>query len=301
MTDEGPEVAVVGSLNFDVAALVPHLPARGETVLAETTYTGGGGKGANQAVAAARLGRRVAMVGRVGADEAGRHLRESLDAEGIDVRSVLDTDAPTGAAYIAVDGAGDNQIVVAPGANAHLTAEDVRQAAAVLEAAAVTMVQLEVPLDAVEEALRVATGTVVLSPAPARPLAPGILEQADVLVPNETELAILAGVEDVGDAATAADLAHRLGARAVLVTRGERGALVVAGGRVEVVPSPEVDAVDTTGAGDAFCGAVADALARGETVGEAAAQAVRVAAVACTRPGAQASLPTPAEVAEVLG
>src|SRR6185312_5304126 len=219
-----------------------------------------GGKGANQAVAAARLGAQVAMVGRVGADAQGAWLREGLWTEGVGVEHVReDRQAPTGVALIAVDARGENTIVVSPGANARVDARDVAAASAT------------------------AGGTVVLNPAPAR----GLAAPVDVLVPNRGELETLAGGR--GDPVT---LARSItGAGAVVVTLGAEGAVVVEGDRAERVRAPHIEAVDTTGAGDAFCGALAEAMAGGATVVEAARWAVRVAAASVTRPGAQGGLP----------
>jgi ribokinase len=293
----GPAVAVVGSLNLDLVIRVPELPGPGETVSGGDLFRNPGGKGANQAVAAARLGRRVAMVGCVGDDDAGRSLLASLEADGVDRSRVRVVDgAPSGTAFITVGGDGENQIVVSPGANARLTPDDVAAARGVLEASAVTLLQLEVPLEAVAAAAGAAGGRVVLNPAPVRPLPAELLGRVDVLVPNRVELAQLAGGPVPGTVSEAARLAGRLAARAVVVTLGADGALVVEDGQAGHVPAVPVRAVDATAAGDAFCGGLADALAGGAGLADAARRAVRVAAAACLRQGAQASLPTPAEL-----
>jgi ribokinase len=292
-----PEVAVVGSLNLDLVVRVPRLPGPGETVSGGDVFRNPGGKGANQAVAAARLGRRVTLVGCVGDDQAGRDLLASLQADGVGTAHVRVVDGvPSGAAFIAVGEDGENQIVVSPGTNARLTPEDVAAAGAALRAAAVTLVQLEVPLEVVLAAARAARGTVVLNPAPVRALPEELLGEADVLVPNRVELAQLAVAPVPATVEEAAALADRLPARAVVVTLGADGALVVEGGHAGHVPAVPVRPVDTTAAGDAFCGGLADALAAGAALEDAARWAVRVAAAACTRPGAQASLPTRTEV-----
>jgi ribokinase len=297
-----PEIAVVGSLNLDLVVQVARLPGPGETVSGGDVFRNPGGKGANQAVAAARLGRGVAMVGCVGDDQAGRDLLASLRADGVEAAQVRVVDGvPSGAAFIAVSGDGENQIVVSPGANARLTAEDVSAAGAALRAAAVALVQLEIPLPAVMAAARTAGGRVVLNPAPVRALPEELLGAVDVLVPNRVELAQLAGGPVPGTVEEAAGLAGRLPARAVVVTLGADGALVVQDGHASHVPAVPVRPVDTTAAGDAFCGGLADALATGATLQDAARWAARVAAAACTRPGAQASLPTPAEVRALPG
>lgn len=292
-----PEVAVVGSLNLDLVVRVARLPGPGETVSGEDVFRNPGGKGANQAVAAARLGRRVAMVGRVGDDAAGRELLAALEADGVgtsQVRAVAGV--PSGTAFITVGDDGENQIVVSPGANARLTPEDVEEAGPALRAAAVTLLQLEVPLAAVAAAAGTAGGRVVLNPAPVRELPAELLGRVDVLVPNRVELAQLAGGAVPATVAEAVELAGRLPARAVVVTLGADGALVVEDGDAGHVPAVPVRAVDTTAAGDAFCGGLADALAAGAALEDAARRAARVAAAACLRPGAQASLPTPADL-----
>jgi ribokinase len=265
-----PSVAVVGSLNMDLVIRVPELPGPGS---GGDLFRNPGGKGANQAVAAARLGRRVAMVGCVGDDDAGRALLASLQADGVDRSRVRVVDGvPSGTAFITVSEDGENQIVVSPGANAHLTGADVAAA-------------------------RAAGGRVVLNPAPVRDLPEELLGQVDVLVPTRVELAQLAGWPVPQTVDDAVRLAGRLAARAVVVTLGADGVLVVEDGQAGHVPAVPVRPVDTTAAGDAFCGGLADALAGGAGLGDAAQRAVRVAAAACLRQGAQASLPTPSELA----
>ena len=277
-------IAVVGSINLDLVVAVERHPAPGETVLGGDRRELPGGKGANQAVAVARRGAEVAMVGRVGADAQGSRLREGLANEGVDVEHVtVDDDAPSGMALIGVDGAGENTIVVSPCANAHVGAGDVQAAREVLAGAAVTLLQHEVPVSAVDAAIVAAGGTVVLNPAPARALT----RRVDVLVPNRGELAGLTGrTGDPVELARSFDLAA-----AVVVTLGSEGVLVVDRDRTERIEAPRVNAVDTTGAGDAFCGALAQALAEGADLVEAARWAVRVAAVSVTRVGAQSGLP----------
>jgi ribokinase len=292
-----PEIAVVGSLNLDLVVRVARLPGPGETVVGDDVFRNPGGKGANQAVAAARLGRRVAMVGRVGDDEAGRVLLGSLEADAVDTSQVKVLDGvPSGTAFITVREDGENQIVVSPGANARLTPSDVAAAGAALGGAAVTLLQLEVPLAAVAAAARTAAGTVVLNPAPVRELPAELLAEVDVLVPNRVELAQLAGEAVPETVAEAVQLAGRLPARAVVITLGADGCLVVEDGDAAHVPAVPIRAVDSTAAGDAFCGGLADALAGGGGLEDAARRAVRVAAAACLRPGAQPSLPGPAEL-----
>ena len=294
---EQPNVVVLGSANLDIVVPVPHHPATGETVLGGHHDRIPGGKGANQAVAAARLGARVAMVGRVGSDDAGRTLRTALQEAGVDCRYLaVDGLAPSGLALIGVDRSGDNTIIVSPGANGRVGPDDVVAAASLLASAAVTLVQLEVPAMAVEAAVAASGGTVVLNPAPASLLSSALLERVDVLVPNRIELAQLAGSAEAGGLAAVEEMARGLPVPTVVVTLGADGALLVAGGDAVVLPAPPVEAVDTTGAGDAFCGAIAEALARGVAIDEAAARAVHAGSLATTRRGAQPSLPTGAQV-----
>lgn len=295
-------VTVVGSLNEDVLVAVDRLPGRGETVIGRDARVAPGGKGANQAAAAGRLGGGVQMVGRVGDDPAAGRQLAALAEAGVDVARVHRTPGvPTGSATIPVeDGTGENLIVVVPGANASVTPEDVGVDA--VRQAGVLLLQLEVPVDAVVAAARAAGGTVVLTPAPARPLPPELLDRVDVLVPNEHELAQLAGVAP-GERPPGelVDLARSVGSRSVVVTLGARGALVVpADGPPALQVPPPVTAVDTTGAGDCFCGALAQSLARGAALAEAVGYAVTAAALSTTGPGARGALPEDAAVRALL-
>ncbi|MDW3217314.1 MAG: ribokinase [Acidimicrobiales bacterium] len=296
-----PEITVVGSANLDLVVEVEYVPQVGETVLGGDLARIPGGKGANQAVAAARLGRRVAMVGRLGADSAGNMLRAALEAHDIDTTSLLTTrDTPNGVAMIAVAADGDNSIVVSPGANGRVTAADVETAGALVRDASVVLLQLEIPLPAVEAAARAASGRVILNPAPAVELPASLLEHVNVLVPNQTELAILSGHDGPVDASIATELARRLPMEEVVVTLGAEGAMVVTPDDAVHVPAPQVTPVDTTGAGDAFCAALADGLVRSLSLVDATAWAVQVGAVTTLRQGAQPSLPTPTEVRQLL-
>lgn len=298
-----PEITVVGSLNLDTTVRVPHLPAPGETVLGTGHFDDTGGKGANQAVAASRLGRSVAMVGQVGDDDAGRTLLSSLRVAGVDVAAVaVSGTAPSGVAVITVDSAGENMIVVDPGSNGTFYPSDLDPVLPVVREAVVVLAQLEIPIETVASALAAATGMVILNPAPAAPLDPGVLRSVDVLVPNATELGLLAGSPPPVSPAEAMAMAQRLdGPAAVVVTLGAVGAVVVGDGYTEHVPAPEIVAVDPTAAGDAFCGGLADALVAGEDLVDAVRWAVRCGAVAATRWGAQASLPTTEEVEALEG
>ncbi|MFD7019811.1 ribokinase [Streptomyces sp. NPDC059161] len=291
---------VVGSANADLVVGVERRPAPGETVMGSDLAVHPGGKGANQAVAAARLGARTALLAKVGDDDHGRLLRASLRAAGVDTAAVLVGEAPTGVALITVDPSGDNSIVVSPGANSHLTPDDIRAARDLFARAPVVSVQLEIPLETVAEVARgLAPGArLVLNPSPPAPLSAGVLAVCDPLIVNEHEARSLLG-EAAGN--TPEDWARALlalGPRSVVVTLGAAGALVTDGrddGRVWV-PSPRVEAVDTTGAGDAFTAALAWRLGLGEELAVAAAFAVRVGAAAVTRRGAQQSYPTADEV-----
>jgi ribokinase len=299
--DASPGVAVVGSLNLDLVVQVPHHPRPGETVLGSSETRHPGGKGANQAVAAARLGQQVAMIGCVGNDASGRYLASALAEAGVDVAAVGVSDThPTGVAYITVDDTGENTIVVSQGANLTLTPAAIATSSDVLAAAAVTLLQLEVPLDAVAAAATTATGTVVLNPAPATELPESLRAHVDVLVPNESELALLAGAAEADvrpDIATMTTRARSIaGPGVVVVTMGGDGALIAAATTATHVPAHPVEPVDTTAAGDSFCGALADALARGRGLGDAVRWATRAAAITVTRPGAQPALPTRAEL-----
>ena len=299
----------MGSANLDLVVDVETIPVPGETVLGGDLRLIPGGKGANQAVAAACLGRRVAMIGRLGDDDAATTLRSAMDAAGVDTTWLLSTGhTPSGIALIAVGADGENTVVVSPGANGRVNSADVASAAGVLGAAAVVLLQLEVPLEAVEAAVRHARGTVVLNPAPAPAsmLPDDLLDGVDVLVPNQTELATLAGYAGLSaigqvDPDTAVALARGLPVAAAVVTLGAAGAMVVTPDDATHVPAPAIEPVDTTAAGDAFCGALADALVDGADLVRATEWAVRVGAATTLRQGAQPSLPTPAEVEHLLG
>ncbi|MGW4271127.1 ribokinase [Streptomyces seoulensis] len=296
------DLLVVGSANADLVIGVQRRPAAGETVLGSDLATHPGGKGANQAVAAARLGARTALLARVGDDAHGRLLLDAQRAAGVDPAGVLVGGAPTGVALITVDPSGDNSIVVSPGANGRLTPEDARAAAGLIGSARVVSAQLEVPLETVVEAVRhLAEGSrFVLNPSPPRELPQELLAACDPLIVNEHEAKVILGGDEAGD--DPEDWARALlarGPRSVVVTLGAEGALVASADGAVRVPSVKVDAVDTTGAGDAFTAALAWRLGAGASLAEAAAYAARVGAVAVTRRGAQESYPTADEVEAV--
>ncbi|MFJ2782099.1 ribokinase [Kitasatospora sp. NPDC087315] len=296
-----PSITVVGSVNRDFVLTVRDLPRPGETVLARRFVEGAGGKGANQAVAAARLGSRVRLVARVGADASA--ILGALASEGVDVEAVRsDPHTTTGIAAVVVDDVGENTIVVNPGANAGLGVEDLPPRL-VRSAGEVVLVQNEIPSDVVDQAVlraREQGGIVVLNPAPARPVDARVLAAVDVLVPNLGELASLLGTERPATLDGARDLLEgaALPCRAVVVTLGADGALLKQADRAGAthIPAPLVAAVDTVGAGDTFCGALADALARGAGLAAAAERAVRAASHAVTGLGAQAAMPYAAQL-----
>ncbi len=299
-------VAVVGSLNMDLVARAPRLPRAGETLAGSAFVQVAGGKGGNQAVAAARLGAQVAMVGCVGADANGERLRAGLLAEGIDC-GALDTspDAPTGVALIVVDDASQNAIVIVAGSNGAVTPATLARHEAVLAAAQVVVCQLETPPQAVLAALTTARALgkiTILNPAPATgPLPDAWLPLVDYLVPNELEAAALTGlpVTTPDEAALAAAALRRAGARHVLITLGAQGVCALlddGSGAARHWPAPKVAAIDTTAAGDTFVGALAAQLAQGASPDTAIPFALQAASISVTRAGAQSSIPTLADL-----
>ncbi len=299
-------IVVVGSYNTDLMARTPRMPQPGETILGGPFHVGPGGKGANQAVAAARLGVAVQLVASLGEDSFGDQAQQNLVREGIDTSHVLRTGRThTGAALIFVDAQGENMIVVAPGANDLLSPEHVEGARDAIRAADVLLVQLEVPMPTVERACllaREAGVRVLLNPAPGRALDAGLLQTVDVLIPNETEAEIISGIP-VSDRASAEAAGRELlqrGVGAVVMTLGAEGALVVTDDGVTHVPARPVKAVDTTGAGDAFCGALAVGLAEGQSLHTAVAFAGAAAAVKVTRLGTAPAMPRRPEVEALL-
>jgi ribokinase len=295
-------VIVVGSVNVDLVVTTEHLPAPGETVIGGRFARHHGGKGGNQAVAAARLGARTSFVGAVGGDTFGIDARAALEAEGIDVGGlIMLPDEPTGVALILVDGDGENSIAVAGGANAVLGSVQVRAALKrlVLTSEDVVLVGHEIRTGATHEALRlgrIAGATTILNPAPATGLGRSTLELADVLTPNDGELSTLSGGEGTPSARAKRLLGPHPGRRAVLVTLGAKGGLLVVGRRARALHAPRVDAVDTVGGGDALNGALAAGLAAGLDLADAAGRAVVAASLAVTRAGAREGMPTASEL-----
>ena len=299
-------VLVVGSSNTDMIVRVPRIPRPGETILGGEFTMAGGGKGANQAVAAARAGGRVTFVARIGDDVFGERALAGFAADGIDTRFVLRTSgAASGIALIDVDDRGENSISVASGANALLSAADVESAADAFAAADIVLVQLESPIETVEAAVRKAGERgipVILNPAPARPLDEGLLSRVSVLTPNENEAELLSGiaVRDEGGVRSAAARLRARGPATVVITMGERGAYASSTEFEALVPAFKVEPVDTTAAGDVFNGALAVALAEKRTLKEALRFAQAAAAISVTRPGAQPSAPTRAEIEKLI-
>lgn len=278
------DVCVLGSANLDLVVTTERLPGPGETVLGGTYAEYPGGKGLNQAVAAARSGASTSFVGALGRDDAAEQLVEVLRRDGIAHDLVARVDAATGRALIEVDEHGENSIVVVPGANAVVASDR-------LPISRVLLAQLEIPIEAVVNAFRVTDAVTVLNPAPATALPDELVAACDVVIPNEHELALLGGIDHLLDA----------GARSVVVTLGADGARIVTAEESLQVPPFRVDPIDTTGAGDAFCGALAARLAAGDELRAAVRWAAAAGALATTRPGAVPAQPRAAEIERLLG
>lgn len=296
------DIVVIGSLNMDLVVRVPKMPKPGETILGDNFKVLPGGKGANQAVAAARLGAKVTMIGRVGEDDFGRTLIQNLEVEGINVANITrDLSTASGIAMITVDESGQNSIVVASGANMCLKPEHIRKAWKNLGNVDFVVMPLEIPLDCIIEATRLgkASGaTILLNPAPAQELPDDLLQEIDILIPNETELEILSGlpVHDVVSAKEAARFLLQKGVPAIIITLGEKGALLLEDEMEIYILSEKVEVVDTTAAGDSFIGGLTTALTKGWSLEKAVRYANCAGAAAVTKFGAQPSLPTPEDV-----
>lgn len=290
------KIIVVGSANTDMVVKIDKHPLPGETRLGGDFFMNAGGKGANQAVAAARLGGNVAFVAKVGNDIFGKQTLDGLTNEQIDTSHVfIDETAPSGTALIIVNAEGENSIVVASGANAKLSVEDVNSIVDLTDTAFI-LIQLETPIETVTAVINAAkkNGThVILNPAPAQPLTDAILDGLFLLVPNESEATILTGIEvsDVAFASKAADAILQRGVSHVIITLGKQGAYFKSLYKEFVIPAPVVTAVDTTAAGDTFCGALIVAKTEGKDWEEAIQFAIAAASLSVTRMGAQASIP----------
>jgi ribokinase len=289
---------------MDLVVRVEAHPSPGETVLGEDVRTFPGGKGANQAAAAARVGDAVRMLGRVGTDGYGQELKDALTEAGVETRYILEQPGPTGMAFITVDTAGQNMIVVSSGANRHLSPEDVTTA--LFDGVGIVLMQLECPLEAVQRVAELAEQLgvpVMLNAAPGRQLEDSLLKRLTYLVVNESEATLLCGqaVSDVTSAGVAAGLLSARGTSHVIVTLGDRGVVWEGTGSRGQLPAHQVEVVDTTAAGDAFCGALAVRLAEGEKLEEALRFANAAGALATTKVGAQPSLPKRNDVERMMG
>jgi len=302
MKQDVPTIAVVGSSNMDLVVKSNRIPVTGETILGGDFIMAPGGKGANQAVAAAKLGAKVFFIAKIGDDIFGSQSLNNFEKEGVNTKYVLQTkDAPSGVALIMVDDEGNNVIVVAPGANNKLTSEDVKEAESDIALSGALVAQLEVPIETIEFAAGLANKAnvpFILDPAPAQKLSEQLLKMVDVLTPNETETQILTGIEvkDPDSANAAAQKLLECGVKNVILTMGATGYLTASNEGTEFVEARKVTAVDSTAAGDAFTGSLAVGLAQGQSLSEAALFANNVAAVSVTKMGAQPSMPTVQEV-----
>lgn len=297
-----PDILIIGSSNTDMVIQAEHLPAAGETILGGRFFMNAGGKGANQAVAAARLGGQVTFIAKTGNDIFGEQARELFRTEGINCSFLLsDPDRPSGVALITVDKQGENCIVVASGANGSFSEMDLRPAKSIIENAAIVLLQLEIPLETVCYAAETAAEKgvpVILNPAPACALPAGLLQRIAVITPNEKEAAMLSGiaVTDIESAKLAAQKINGGGVKTVIITLGSKGALLLHDNAFTPVHSYAVHAVDSTAAGDVFSGALVVALSEGRHMEEATRFACQAAAISVTKPGAQASAPYRTEV-----
>ena len=298
------DILVIGSLNADLVVRAPRFPTPGETIRGENLVTFPGGKGANQAVAAARLGARVAMIGRVGADPFGTTLIDNLRNNKVDVSHViLDDTTPTGAAIIVIDSLGQNSIVLSPGVNGNVSPEDITPESFI--DSSLLLLQFEIPIETVIHSAKLAGEKklrILLNPAPAHPLPEELLEAADFILPNETELGLLTGssVSDLASIQKASRSLVERGARNIIVTLGANGALIVNKAGVKHIPPYKVKVVDTTAAGDAFVGGLAVGLLNGKSLEDAVQYACACGALAVTKLGAQPSLPTINDVENFL-
>lgn len=295
-------ILVVGSSNTDMVIQTDHLPVPGETILGGTFFMNPGGKGANQAVAIARLDGKVTFICKIGKDVFGYQSKQLFEDEGIDVSHIFfDAEQPSGIAMITVDNKAENCITVASGANMNLTPDDLVSAQSAINEAEIILLQLEIPMNTVEYVARTAkkqNKKVILNPAPAQPLSEELLKSLYLITPNETEAELITGqkITDVETAIKAASLIRAKGVENVIITMGSQGALVYTGSICELVPAYKVKAIDTTAAGDIFNGALVVAIAEGHGWIEAARFACKASAIAVTRAGAQSSAPYKKEV-----
>jgi len=291
------KIIVVGSTNMDMVVKTDHIPVPGETVLSGSFFMNPGGKGANQAVAVARLGGEAVFISKLGSDIFGKQSFQLLDEEGIDTSHMLsDNDLPSGVAMITVDQSGENSIVVASGANANLHPADLENALDEIGLAGIILMQLEIPMDTVLFVAEYVAGRkamVILNPAPARDLPAELLSRLDIITPNKTEAEMLSGIKvnNIENAKKAAKAIHEKGVKNVVVTMGPLGAVICQLGKIQVVPAPKANAIDSTAAGDVFNGALAVALSEDKSLTDAVKFACEAAAISVTRLGAQSSIP----------
>lgn len=296
------KILVIGSSNMDLVVQVPRCPAAGETLFGSSFTTNYGGKGANQAVAVARIGSGVTFMTKLGNDTFGQQMRQHFSEEGMDLTHILtDAESPTGTALITVEDKGENRIIVVPGANARLTENDVESLSAEINSCRFVLTQLEIPLTTVLRVAEMASAAgkqLILNPAPARPLPDSLLQKVFLITPNETEAEILTGirVSDVESARRAALWFREKGVQQIVITMGSQGAFVFTDDLQGMVPAYKVKAIDTTAAGDVFNGALTVALSEGKTTADAARFGCAASALAVMRPGAQSSIPTRTEI-----
>lgn len=300
------KIVIIGSANTDLIVVSERAPRPGETIIGGEFRMVSGGKGANQAVAAVRLGGDATFVTRVGRDVFGENLINVYRKEGMDTSHIIsDPQAPSGVALINVDAKAENSIVVAPGANGKLTRQDIDNVIPLLQDAEYLLLQFEIPLDVVEYTINKAAALgvkVILNPAPAAPLSSDALSRVFAITPNETECSIITGIEvnTPESAQEAADKLHKLGIPNVVITCGKRGAFISSPDKSMMMPARKVSAVDTTAAGDVYNGALAVGLSEGMDIFKAAEMATCASAIAVTRLGAQSSIPTRGEVDRML-
>lgn len=301
-----PSIVIVGSSNTDMVIKADHLPAPGETILGGAFFMTQGGKGANQAVAAARLNGQITFIAKVGTDVFGRQSVQLYKEDGIDTSYITtDENSPSGVALITVDENGENCIAVAPGANGTLNVDDISKAQEVLANASIILMQLEIPLVTVEYVANLAESTnvkLVLNPAPARTLSDDILSKVSIITPNKKEAEMLTGIKitDNESAKEAAKILAGKGIETIIITMGGEGALIFHNNTYEVVPASKVKAVDTTAAGDVFNGALVVAISEGNDMTQAVRFANSAAAISVTRLGAQSSAPRRDEVEALI-
>ncbi len=291
------KILIIGSSNTDMVIKAARIPVPGETILGGEFKMGPGGKGANQAVAAARLGGDVTFVCKVGRDVFGENAVKGYQKDGINTDHILYSDKPSGVALILVDDQGENVISVAPGANGDITPEDIESVRPVIEAADYVILQLEIPAETVAKAAEIghaAGACVILNPAPACRLPEEIFKNLSLITPNQTEIALLTGVE--GDIAAAMKKLHDMGVKDIILTLGSKGSAIWNGDGYDLVPAQKVKAVDATAAGDTFCGGLCVGLSEGLSLKEAAEFATKASALTVQKLGAQESIPHRSEI-----